>query len=34
MEYEIDGAYSTNGEMRNEHNFFFGKPEGKRPLGF
>jgi hypothetical protein len=29
----MDGACSTNGEMRNAYRLLVGKPEGERPLG-
>jgi hypothetical protein len=29
----MDGACSTNGEMRNAYRILVGEPEGKRPLG-
>jgi hypothetical protein len=32
-EYEIDRAYSTNGETRTAYRIFVKNPQGKRPLG-
>jgi hypothetical protein len=31
-EYEMGGACSTNGDMRNAYGIWVGKPEQKRPL--
>jgi hypothetical protein len=33
LEDEIHRACTTNGEAVNAYRTFFGKPEGKRPLG-